>query len=141
MKHLKGLYWSTLVAVLLTVLLTTCAVLHTSKTYAPLGLLAASLERFQPPIEYSEWFYEVKECLDLEKGKFNSIKWQKSPFIRDLWTLQRLAGFHNGDYITIATDKLDEKWLIKHELIHFILTKNGTDPDPNHLNPAYGACI
>lgn len=118
---------------LVTLLLTGCA---SSMVYEPTFNRA---QEVQPVAKYTDWFHEVEECTGKVGGMWR-IHWYVMPDTHfscgpTIWAIGCYIKTRGGDHeIFIASDRLDDSEVIKHELIHFLIQK------PGHPEPPFEMC-
>jgi hypothetical protein len=106
----------------------------------PVGAPIRVYERFDPPARYDDLYWDAITCSRVVGNVplFKQIVWLKAPgvdffppprIIELLGTHARLRGLWVGgngapDTIVVASDWLKTDWVIKHELIHYVLQSN-----------------
>lgn len=86
----------------------------------------------RPPIKYQRWFREVERCSQI-KGDFGTLKFYKVPggfFLNEQHGYvigQWVRGLAKDD-IYIAEQHLNNKFVIKHEMLHALLGNGNHNP-------------
>ena len=78
-------------------------------------------ESFDPPKAYRSWHQEVEACTGLQRS-FQAIQWRKVYATTFLCPgLEEAAGcFIHPRTIYLVETYLDQEWLVKAELIHYV---------------------
>jgi hypothetical protein len=87
----------------------------------------ANEEVFEPPPVYQEWYDEVRQCSQLT-ADFAAIVWIRA----DL----DVPGARKGRTIWIDRDYLDQRHVVAHESLHYLL-----DGDAKHRRQEWRWCF
>ncbi len=89
---------------------------------------SAPWETFDPPPSYQVWHHEVETCVHARRS-FHDIVWRK------VYAEEFSCGAFDGAVgcyskphtITLVEERLDQDWLIKAELIHYVRDNGAHD--------------
>lgn len=95
--------------------------------FSPNALLDGAVP-FSAPTEYRSWWASTEACSG-RTGDFESIEWYTVPGASMDTDIGEKVGFwarHDGlSTITIAGDYLDHELVIRHEMLHELLGRDG----------------
>ncbi len=109
-------------------LLSGCAALSPSETVLPVGATEIPV-----PAAYSQWHARTQACSGLS-GDFSTIKFYVVPGVETFSTTQgQKVGEWTSDgttsRIVIAGNYRDHEMVVRHELLHSLLRKEGHPPE------------
>lgn len=90
--------------------------------------IPADVSRFDPPLIYDAWFSEVSKCSGLYRP-LGGIDWYATP---EPWERNggvALGGYADGNIYLAEIDVMTE-WVVKHEMLHYLLHPNQEHPSP-----------
>lgn len=119
------------------ILLTAC----TNPQIIPQHMSSYKVHRIETARIYKQWFGEVKECLDISSGRVESVKFYSTLGMRNSVTLELIAGVHYEGNIVLATVYVNDRNIVKHEMVHWLLYYNTGDGDARHEHEGFRECV
>ncbi len=106
---------------------------------SPLWVVELQEPMPEVPVLYQEWFSEVAECVGLAaeatSERFEVIRWFKGAEIRNESEGKYALGLWESPHrITIRSDLVGVDYVVKHELVHELLS------DASHRSDRFQKC-
>lgn len=89
---------------------------------------------YVPPQAYSEWYVDLGECTGVHRP-YSAIKWftVEGEYL-EIPGVGRVWAYYRDGTITLMSwvpeDPVLERWIVQHEMLHYLLDPVGGHPEP-----------